>query len=562
MLAMGPSRPVCWGVLCVVLLDILLLSATVAKPTSWWQRIQSPAYVPTRQMGASWVLKPKPHVHPQLAIHPTKGEVAVTIGAWPVMAQVTHKSHVGKCTRCWGCTFATIFIFMFATFAIFHGVSRTRTQRHEPPSFNTWLLHHRFRGSYAHTFAFGRGSMRLYKWRIGNRKLLLTTSESPGATLNSFSKGSAFPLFQRRPNKSWAHNSLEKVWSEEPFDACCGFCKRCHKVHGLHRTPLAKRHARELMSQLRRLRRLDFDSEEEATKSMSTHGLYDPGPGHMFGVLVCATQDDEVVVLKAFSGQHHGLWNIPGWEGPVCTLINTTHKYRDAQANIIRAGQAYREQMKEEKKIMRKMEVETEHYRDRLRLIDQRALQNRTSPLRKYAPEDDKQLQETLNGQLLRLDMEKKELQTHFEVNCQSMNDALGHVKECARQCKSIQRRLSKELHKEILDSYSFRNFRGHTASLRGALCDPSARLPSGVGDCCAPKLLNAAAIRGLKPLGIAEFWWGTSTLTKSGEIREEGCFYNACQERCHHILGYMLCGIDDMPKESVVQSSSPPSGT
>ena len=69
------------------------------------------------------------------------------------------------------------------------------------------------------------------------------------------------------------------------------------------------------------------------------------------------------------------------------------------------------------------------------------------------------------------------------------------------------------------------------------------ASLPCGCGDCCAPKLLAECALRGLKPLSIAEVWMGVSTRGEGD--REEGEFYGACRGRCRPILGHMLCGAD-----------------
>ena len=60
---------------------------------------------------------------------------------------------------------------------------------------------------------------------------------------------------------------------------------------------------------------------------------------------------------------------------------------------------------------------------------------------------------------------------------------------------------------------------------------------PSGTGECCAPKLLNYANKHGLKPLAIAEFWYGDSP---KGIIRHHGQFYEPCQSKCMPILWYM----------------------
>lgn len=105
---------------------------------------------------------------------------------------------------------------------------------------------------------------------------------------------------------------------------------------------------------------------------------------------------------------------------------------------------------------------------------------------------------------------------------------------EFARERKNVSHALFAEMRKR----YRFRNFRGEERALAEAVW-PAAPSPGGVGECCAPKLLNHAARNGLRPLGIAEFYWGESNSKISGE------FYPSCEVRCQPILGFMLCGLD-----------------
>lgn len=65
---------------------------------------------------------------------------------------------------------------------------------------------------------------------------------------------------------------------------------------------------------------------------------------------------------------------------------------------------------------------------------------------------------------------------------------------------------------------------------------------PGGTGDCCAPKLLQYAYQHGLKPLCMAEFWWGPSPRS---EVRHHGQFYPACSGKCKPVLTWMLKGLD-----------------
>lgn len=76
---------------------------------------------------------------------------------------------------------------------------------------------------------------------------------------------------------------------------------------------------------------------------------------------------------------------------------------------------------------------------------------------------------------------------------------------------------------------------------------------PSGAGECCAPKLLQAAYKNGLQPICMAEFWVGQSP---KNELRREGYFYGACQTKCKPILQFMLQGLnvaDDANKADAV---------
>ncbi len=68
---------------------------------------------------------------------------------------------------------------------------------------------------------------------------------------------------------------------------------------------------------------------------------------------------------------------------------------------------------------------------------------------------------------------------------------------------------------------------------------------PGGTGDCCAPKLLQYAYQHHLKPVCMAEFWWGPSP---KSEVRHHGEFYPACRGKCKPVLTWMLQGLEVDP--------------
>ena len=103
-------------------------------------------------------------------------------------------------------------------------------------------------------------------------------------------------------------------------------------------------------------------------------------------------------------------------------------------------------------------------------------------------------------------------------------------------------RKASQALMQEILAMFRLPNFRGECVPLPRAVYGEGG-VPTGTGDCCAPKLLGYAALHGLVPLGMAEFFFGRAN--RSGS-REHGGFYPSCLDKCGRILGFMLCGLED----------------
>ncbi|MBW1636875.1 MAG: hypothetical protein JRJ68_11445 [Deltaproteobacteria bacterium] len=108
-------------------------------------------------------------------------------------------------------------------------------------------------------------------------------------------------------------------------------------------------------------------------------------------------------------------------------------------------------------------------------------------------------------------------------------------------QLRKKRRQLSQALMRDIHNIYQLKNFHGATATLSQAYNNNNG-IPTGTGDCCAPKLLNYAANHQLTPLGIAEFYWGRENRSAS---RQHGSLYSSCREKCEPILGFMLCGLN-----------------
>lgn len=126
--------------------------------------------------------------------------------------------------------------------------------------------------------------------------------------------------------------------------------------------------------------------------------------------------------------------------------------------------------------------------------------------------------------------------------------------KEGAGVEATTSKEMSQDLQLWLFHQYQLLNARGETRDLvdiwQDYHCSPRIRRrfplpPGGTGDCCAPKLLQYAYSHQLKPVCMAEFWWGPSPKSL---IRHHGQFYPACRGKCKPILTWMLQGLDVDP--------------
>ena len=118
-------------------------------------------------------------------------------------------------------------------------------------------------------------------------------------------------------------------------------------------------------------------------------------------------------------------------------------------------------------------------------------------------------------------------------------NQVGGRAKEKLEALTIARKEKSIQLQKELFDQYHFLNQERKAKSLNAIFAEANNKKPaSGAGECAAPKLLQYAFERDMKPLAIAEFWWGKSS---KSEDRQHGEFYPSCNDKCRPILGYML---------------------
>lgn len=129
------------------------------------------------------------------------------------------------------------------------------------------------------------------------------------------------------------------------------------------------------------------------------------------------------------------------------------------------------------------------------------------------------------------------------EEQIKLLSDELARLNPTSTQAKQVKdqrQALSRQLMIAIHDLYQVTNFKGQCRPLRD-IFQGKGGMPTGTADCCAPKLLNFAALNHLRPLGISEFFLGRENRSTT---RQPGQFYVSCPEKCQPILGFMLCGL------------------
>ena len=98
-------------------------------------------------------------------------------------------------------------------------------------------------------------------------------------------------------------------------------------------------------------------------------------------------------------------------------------------------------------------------------------------------------------------------------------------------------------LQQQLFENYQFLNVLGEEKNVLQIFKSAShGNPPSAAGECAAPKLLQYAFKHRLRPIALAEFWWGNSPKNNEREHKE---FYQACKDKCRPILEYMLDDTD-----------------
>ncbi|WP_425537624.1 RluA family pseudouridine synthase [Myxococcus fulvus] len=149
---------------------------------------------------------------------------------------------------------------------------------------------------------------------------------------------------------------------------------------------------------------------------------------------------------------------------------------------------------------------------------------------------------------------ERRRLETTHASERSSLEPKLLRLERRLRALDRLRHMVSRAVMRRIHDTYVITNARGERRLLRGLY--ERAQPPSGAADCAAPKLLAYARAHGLRPVALAEFWWGAPP--PSGG-RVTGAYYAACRDKCGPLLPFMLEGLHVAPPRTFTPPSTTP---
>lgn len=267
--------------------------------------------------------------------------------------------------------------------------------------------------------------------------------------------------------------------------------------------------------------------------------------GKMFGVLVVQNNDGQLGYLWAFSGKlaesnQHPLF-VPtvfdmleenSFFKKEETILNQYNKKIEKLENDVDylASIQHLEQTKSQ------AEKEIQEQKLKIKLGKKLRVEKRKSVSQEALEQLNKESQE--EGILL------KKMTQYWNYHIQTAMESLNAYTDKINELREERRQKSANLQQQLFAEYAFLNQYQELKNL-GEIFNGNP--PAGAGECAAPKLLHYAFQYHLKPIAMAEFWWGQSP---KSEVRKHKQFYPACTGKCEPILAHMLKDIpmDDNP--------------
>lgn len=271
--------------------------------------------------------------------------------------------------------------------------------------------------------------------------------------------------------------------------------------------------------------------------------------GKMLGVLIAADDSDVKHTLYAFSGQAGDQgFHFHGFVEPVLDYLKPDGYFKKKEAEISRLNKEISEY--DQSFVQRKRIAYSEAEEIAESKIAAYKEQCRLSKLRRKAKRESGPLDKDEAVSLIRQSQyekaELRRLKKRMATALEPTKNELAAAQSCLSKLKKRRKEESEALQAWLFSNFTFLNSYGQSKSLLEIFSDTSTKIPpSGAGECCAPKLLQAAYKKGYKPLAMAEYWYGKPI---DGDVRRSGEYYPACRGKCLPILRWMLKGLSITP--------------
>lgn len=298
--------------------------------------------------------------------------------------------------------------------------------------------------------------------------------------------------------------------------------------------------------------------QRELEKNDLLHPLFNSGypqslaAGKMFGVLIVENQAGELGYLCAFSGKLGPYTHLEGFVPPVYDLWNKDSFFTKEEA-VLNGINAQIEKLQQDGMYQNAKEVLQQQLASEKKAIANKKLSLKQLKSERKALREERESQlnpiefeafnEDLIKQSLRDKHELRVLTTYWQEQIEATQQIIRDFDTQINHLKEERKQKSNALQRQLFQQYRFLNYNKEEQDLldifeKTALQQP----PAAAGDCAAPKLLQYAYLNDLKPLAMAEFWWGESP---KSEIRKHQHYYPACRGKCEPILGHMLQGLE-----------------
>lgn len=308
--------------------------------------------------------------------------------------------------------------------------------------------------------------------------------------------------------------------------------------------PLALRAVEQLQALLQTQTDWAYDFGIEAAAAVGAQGK-------MFGVLVVEAPDGQLGFLAAFSGKLADSNHLPGFVPPVYDVLDAAGFYKAGEKEVNALNSRLEALLKdpeyaaakallaeETKRSQTEIAAEKQSMKAAKRLRDERRHQAKASLSAEALAALERELGKESVGNHFAL----KDLTRAWQQRLERLEAAVAVFTAEVNSLKEQRKAMSHGLQQRIFQQYRFLDANGDERDLTDIFKDTIFRTPpAGAGECAAPKLLQYAYSSHLRPVALAEFWWGQSPRS---EIRKHGRFYPACRGKCEPILGHMLQGL------------------